>query len=142
MTPRKATRRTSGRHTAARAARPLPGMGELEAAIMDVVWRIGDAVRVRDVVDELEPVRKPAYTTVMTVMDNLYRKGWLSRELDGRAYSYQATRDRIQAATDALRELLADSGDPTAALLHFARSATTAESRALTRGLKERGRRR
>lgn len=114
----------------------------MEAAIMDVVWCADDAVRVRDVLDKLEPARQPAYTTVMTVMDNLYRKGWLSRELDGRAYSYWPTRDRIQAATDALRELLADSGDPTAALLHFARSATTAESRALTRGLKERGRRR
>lgn len=114
----------------------------MEAAIMEVVWRADDAVRVRDVLNELGPARQPAYTTVMTVMDNLYRKGWLSRELDGRAYIYQATRDRIQAATDALRELLADSGDPAAALLHFARSATTGESRALTRGLKERGRRR
>lgn len=99
-------------------------------------------VRVRDVLDQLEPARQLAYTTVMTVMDNLYRKGWLSRELDGRAYRYQATRDRIQAATDALRELLADSGGPAAALLHFARSATTAETRALSRGLKQRGRRR
>ncbi|WP_060937720.1 BlaI/MecI/CopY family transcriptional regulator, partial [Mycolicibacterium chlorophenolicum] len=113
MTARKTTSRAS-RRTAARQTRPLPGLGELEAAIMDVVWRTDDAVRVRDVLDELEPLRKPAYTTVMTVMDNLYRKGWLSRELDGRAYSYQATRDRIQAATDALRELLADSGDPAA----------------------------
>src|SRR3546814_6686900 len=97
---------------------------------------------IRDVLDQHEATHQPAYTTVMTAMDNLYRKGWLSRELDGRAYSYQATRDRIQAATDALRELLADSGDPAAALLHFASRATTAESRALTRGLKERGRRR
>lgn len=141
MTARRATGRTSQR-TATRLARPLPGLGELEAAIMDVIWGTDEAVRVRDVLDELEPVRKPAYTTVMTVMDNLYRKGWLSRELDGRAYSYLATRDRVEAATDALRELLADSGDPAAALLHFARSATTAESRALARGLKERGQRR
>ncbi len=107
---------------------------------MDVVWRADDAVRVRDVLDSLKPARHPAYTTVMTVMDNLYRKGWLSRELDGRAYSYQATRDRLQAATDALRELLADSGDPAAALLHFARGASEAESLALARGLKERRR--
>jgi predicted transcriptional regulator len=141
MTARKTTSRAS-RRTPPRQRRALPGLGELEAAIMEVVWRCDDAVRVRDVLDKLEPARQPAYTTVMTVMDNLYRKGWLSRELDGRAYSYQATRDRIEAATDALRELLAGSGDPAAALLHFARSATTAESRALTRGLKERGRRR
>jgi predicted transcriptional regulator len=114
----------------------------LEAAIMEVVWRTDDALRVRDVLDSLEPTRQPAYTTVMTVMDNLYRKGWLTRELDGRAYRYRATRDRLQAATDALRELLADSGDPAEALLHFAKSATNAESQALTRGLKERRRRR
>lgn len=109
---------------------------------MEMVWRADDVVRVRDVLDQLEPARQLAYTTVMTVMDNLYRKGWLNRELDGRAYRHQATRDRVQAATDALRELLADSGDPDAALLHFARSATTAETRALSRGLKQRGRRR
>lgn len=142
MTARKTAGRTP-RRTPPRPRRPLPGLGELEAAIMEVVWRAEDAVRVRDVLDQLESTRQPAYTTVMTVMDNnLYRKGWLSRELDGRAYSYRATRDRIQAATDALRELLADCGDPAAALLHFARGATTAESRALTRGRKERGRRR
>ena len=141
MTARKTTRRTSQR-TPSPQRRPSPGLGELKAAIMEVVWRADDVVRVRDVLDQLEPARQLAYTTVMTVMDNLYRKGWLSRELDGRAYRYQATRDRIQAATDALRELLADSGGPAAALLHFARSATTAETRALSRGLKQRGRRR
>lgn len=141
MTARKSSSRALP-STAARQTRPLPGLGVLEAAIMDVVWRTDDAMLVRDVLDQLESTRQPAYTTVITAMDNLHRNGWLSRELDGRAYRYRATRDRIQAATDALRELLADSGDPAAALLHFARSATTAESRALTRGLKERGRRR
>jgi len=109
---------------------------------MEVIWPADGGLRVRDVLESLEPDRQPAYTTVMTVMDNLYRKGWLSRELDGRAYSYQATRNRVQAATDALRELLDDSGDPAAALLHFARSATKAESQALTRGLEQRRRRR
>lgn len=141
MTARESTGRAARREPR-RQRRPLPGLGELEAAIMEVVWAADDAVRVRDVLDSLEPDRQPAYTTVMTVMDNLHRKGWLTRELDGRAYSYCATRDRIQAATDALRELLADSGDPAQALLHFARSATNAELRALSRGLKERGRRR
>ena len=36
-------------------------------------------------VDDLRSDRQIAYTTVMTVMDNLYRKGWLRRHLDGRA---------------------------------------------------------
>ncbi len=121
-----------------RPRRPRQGLGELESRIMDLVWISEEAVRVRDVLGGLSSARQPAYTTVMTVMDNLHRKGWLIRELDGRAYRYRARRSRLQAATDALRELLADSGDPAAALLHFAREATDAETRALTRGLNER----
>ncbi|MCA2243398.1 BlaI/MecI/CopY family transcriptional regulator [Mycobacterium sp. WUMAC-067] len=116
----------------------MPGLGELEAAIMAVIWRCDQPVRVREVLEQLDATRHPAYTTVMTVMDNLYRKGWLSRERDGRAYTYRATRSRIQAATDAVRDLLADSGDPSAALLHFARGASEEESQALVRGLTER----
>lgn len=118
------------------------GFGKLEAAVMDVVWKLGVSLRVRDVLEHLDTSREPAYTTVMTVMDNLYRKGWLIRELDGRAYRYAATRTRMDAATDALRTLLEHTGDPSATLLHFARGATEAESTALARGLKERPRRR
>ncbi|MEN4478918.1 BlaI/MecI/CopY family transcriptional regulator [Mycolicibacterium cosmeticum] len=121
-----------------RPRRPRRGLGELESRIMDLVWSSEEAVRVRDVLGGLSSARQPAYTTVMTVMDNLHRKGWLIRELDGRAYRYRARRSRLQVATDALRELLADSGDPAAALLHFAREATDAETRALKRGLNER----
>lgn len=118
--------------------RPRQGLGELESSIMDLVWESEEPVRVREVLDGLSPARQPAYTTVMTVMDNLHRKGWLVRELDGRAYRYRARRSRLQAAADALRDLLVDSGDPAGALLHFAREATDAETRALTRGLEER----
>jgi predicted transcriptional regulator len=115
-------------------------LGELEALAMDVVWRCSEPVRVRDVLDLLEPGRRLAYTTVMTVMDNLHRKGWLQRERQGRAYLYAANRTRMEAATDAVRDLLAYTGDPAAALLHFARDATDAESQALSKGLKERRR--
>ncbi|MDZ4265894.1 MAG: BlaI/MecI/CopY family transcriptional regulator [Mycobacterium sp.] len=117
-------------------------LGRLETQVMDVVWRTGYPVSVRDVLDNLQTDREPAYTTVMTVMDNLNRKGWLTREREGRAYIYEATRSRLEAAADAMRELLAYTGDPAGALLHFARGATAAESKALTRGLRERGRRR
>ncbi len=120
----------------------MQGLGELESAVMDVIWRSLVPVPVRDVIDELGSDRDPAYTTVMTVMDNLYRKGWLVRERHGRAYYYAATRSRMEAATDAVRDLLAYTGDPAAALLHFARGASDVESNALNRGLKERRRRR
>ena len=59
--------------------------GELEAVIMDRLWAWGRPVLVREVVDDQHDDRPLAYTTVMTVMEHLYRKGWLRRERDGRA---------------------------------------------------------
>ena len=50
--------------------------GELEAVIMDRLWEWGRPALVREVVDDLHGDRPLAYTTVMTVMENLHRKGW------------------------------------------------------------------
>ena len=49
--------------------------GELEAVIMDRLWERGRPALVREMVNDLHEDRALAYTTVMTVMDNLYRKG-------------------------------------------------------------------
>jgi predicted transcriptional regulator len=89
--------------------------GELEAVIMDRLWEWGRPVLVREVVDDLRDERGLAYTTVMTVMENLYRKGWLRRERDGRAWRYEPTGSR-SGYTDAL----ATSADHRTALAHFA----------------------
>ncbi len=59
----------------------MRGLGELESAVMDVLWSMPGPLRVRDVLDELAPGRTLAYTTVMTVLDNLHRKGWVQREM-------------------------------------------------------------
>ena len=53
--------------------------GELEAVIMNRLWARDRSALVREVVNDLQKDRQIAYTTVMTVMDNLYRKGWLRR---------------------------------------------------------------
>ncbi len=119
----------------------MQGLGELEALVMDVLWRSNQPVRVRDVLDGLDDDREPAYTTVMTVLDNLHRKGWVHRERNGRAYWYLATKTREEAAADAVRALLDSTGDPTGVLLHFARGASDTESKVLARGLRERGKR-
>ena len=63
--------------------------GELEAVIMDRLWQSGRSVLVREVLDDLRKDRPLAYTTVMTVMENLHRKGWLRRYRDGRAWRYE-----------------------------------------------------
>ncbi|OLT17639.1 penicillinase repressor [Pseudonocardia sp. CNS-139] len=109
----------------------MRGLGELEAAVMDVLWRSADPLRVRDVLDRLVRDRKLAYTTVMTVLDNLHRKGWVQREMDGRAYRYRPSASREEATARALRDLLDASGDAEAVLLHFARSVSERESAVL-----------
>jgi predicted transcriptional regulator len=117
------------------------GLGELESAVMDILWRTEEPAKVRDVLDELTG-RKLAYTTVMTVLDNLFRKGWVLRELDGKAYRYEPALGREEAAARALREVLQSSGDPEAALLHFASTASDQETDALRTGLRRKARRR
>ena len=86
---------------------------------MQVLWRMGRPAVVREVLDELQRDRKLAYTTVMTVMDNLFHKGILERELDGRAYRYRPLRTREQHTADLMEEVLSGSGDSAATLMHF-----------------------
>jgi predicted transcriptional regulator len=114
------------------------GLGELEAAVMDVLWSSPEpAHRVRDVLEELTPQRKLAYTTVMTVLDNLHRKGWVQREMDGRAYRYRPSATREEVTARALRDLLDASADVETVLLHFARSVSERESAVLRDALGE-----
>jgi predicted transcriptional regulator len=94
------------------------GFGELEAAIMDRVWSAEGPVLVREVHSTLRPER--AYNTVLTVVEILYRKGWLAREKDGRAYRYHATVSREDYIAGLMGEALDASTDRATALLKFA----------------------
>lgn len=108
---------------------------------MDVLWDTADEpLRVRDVLERLpqDPVR--AYTTIMTVLDNLHRKGWVVRHSDGRGYRYLPAKPRAEVAAQAMRELLDSVTDAEAVLLHFARSASEDEIAALRRALRRRSR--
>jgi predicted transcriptional regulator len=60
-------------------------LGPLELEVMDVLWNFG-ASNVRDVVGQMQ--RELAYTTVMTTLDRLYKKGLLGREMTERAFVY------------------------------------------------------
>lgn len=117
----------------------MRGFGELESAIMDVMWLRGEPATVREVLDALSGERDSAYTTVMTVMSILHRKGWLSRERDGRAWRYTATTTREAYAARLMREALHDGADTNAVLAHFVAEATPEEAQALRR-LVEKGR--
>ncbi len=67
--------------------------GELEQRVMEVVWD-APGVSVRDVADQMRGGGDRAYTTVMTTLDRLHRKGLLRREKDGLAWRYTAILDR------------------------------------------------
>lgn len=100
----------------------MRGLGELERRVMDVLWTESAARTVREVHGVLVTERDIAYTTVLTVLDNLHAKGWAARERRGRAWVYSPTRSREEAGAEALRQVLESSGDPQGVLLHFARA--------------------
>lgn len=118
----------------------MRGFGDLEAVIMDRMWNRDTPATVREILDDLSTERKIAYTTVMTVMDNLHRKGWLTREMDGRAYSYAPTDSREKYSAALMGEALADSRDADATLVHFLEGMTEEDSEALRRALRRRRR--
>jgi predicted transcriptional regulator len=93
--------------------------GDLEAAIMDVMWAAGGPLRVREVADELNQNRPLAFNTVQTVMENLFRKGWLNRHKSGRAYWYVTVRSREDYVAGLLGEALAVAQDPAATLVRL-----------------------
>jgi predicted transcriptional regulator len=107
------------------------GFGDLEAVIMQLVWDRGHAVTVRDLFDGLRQERAIAYTTVMSTMDNLHRKGWLEREKDGKAYRYTPTASREEYSARLMADALAGGGDTEAVLSHFVAQMDGEESEVL-----------
>ena len=93
--------------------------GELEAAVMECLWSREEPASVREVLGVLVRGRPLAYTTVMTVLDNLHRKGAVTREMVGRAWQYTPALTREQHTAAMLRDVLGSRGDRQAALMHF-----------------------
>jgi len=71
-------------------------LGKLELQIMSVVWDRGKAT-VHEVKDVLGKGRKPAYSTILTMMRKLEAKGYLEHTADGRTYVYHPLISRQQA---------------------------------------------
>jgi predicted transcriptional regulator len=78
----------------------------LELDIMKAVWS-RPPITVRDVQEAIRPSRNLAYTTVMTIMDRLYHKGFLTRDLRARAHYYRPVLDYTEARDEALNALIA-----------------------------------
>ena len=94
-------------------------LGRLEEAVMASLWAVDGPVSVRQVVESLRQDRTLAYTTVMTVLDNLHRKRLVERTKDGRAYRYRPRLSREEHAAALMEEVLSTSLDREATLLRF-----------------------
>jgi predicted transcriptional regulator len=114
-------------------------MGELEAAVMDVLWDRGGWLSPGDVHAVLTPARPLAYTTVMTILVRLWQKGRLRRERDGRAYAYRPLQTREQYAATRMGEVLLAAGDRPKVLACFLESLGPSDRTQLRRMLKDRG---
>ena len=86
-----------------KAARNVPP--PLELLCLNALWFLKEG-NVSDVRREVAVVRPLAYTTIMTVLERLVRKGKVSRRKAGRAYQYLPTASRDALRRVAIRELL------------------------------------
>ncbi len=111
-------------------------LGDLERAIMDVLWGTGASLTVREVSAQLTE-RDLAHTTVMTVLDRLAKKGFARRERDGRAWRYRPAATREAYVTELMLTALEQTGDRSAALARFAKSVSGAEASVLRGALNE-----
>ncbi|MEU0042825.1 BlaI/MecI/CopY family transcriptional regulator [Streptomyces werraensis] len=116
-------------------------LGDLEAEIMDCLWKWGKPATVREVVDAINTRRPVAYTTVMTVATILYRKGWLTRQKQGQAWHYTPVRSREAYAAALMEDALQVSEDRPAVLAHFVEQMSAEEVAALRKALRSAGRR-
>ena len=69
------------------AKRSLDDLGDLQSAVMNAVWDLGEATVVQ-VRDRLAADKELAYTTVLSVLQKLEKAGWLKHRTDGRSYVY------------------------------------------------------
>jgi predicted transcriptional regulator len=81
--------------------------GELEHAVMSILWSRPDWLSVREVHERLAAQRDLAYTTVMTVLDRLAKKGLATRYLEGRAWLYRPARSEADEFAASLIQTLA-----------------------------------
>ena len=85
-------------------ARDFDQLGELQAAVMDVLWEHDEAT-VKEVQEALgDP--PPAYTTVLTILQKLTKSGWVTHRSAGRSYVYRPLCSRDEAGRSAIHRFV------------------------------------
>ncbi|GAB3611432.1 BlaI/MecI/CopY family transcriptional regulator [Humibacter ginsengiterrae] len=105
------------------ASRTVVKLGELERAIMDVVWDSPAPIAATDLRDALKASgpegKEPAITTVMTVLSRLEGKGFVVRDRDARPHLYRPAMSREQHVAELMHEVLGSASDRDAVLARF-----------------------
>ena len=108
---------------------------------MEVIWRRDEGATVRDVYEDLRAKRPIAYTTVMTNLKTLERKGYLKTTQQERAYVYRPAKPKQQVVRAMVREFIdrVFNGSARPLLLHMIedQQLTDTEIRDIARMLKE-----
>lgn len=108
-------------------------MGELEAEVMAVLWDLDDWVTPREVLARLPGEPAVVYSTVMTVLRRLWKKGSLERRAAGKAFAYHPVLDREERTAERMVALLDAAHDHEVALSHFLVGLDPARRRQLRR---------
>jgi len=109
--------------------------GELEQQVLSILWASDGPLIPREVQARLAD--PPAYTTVMTILDRLQRKGVAARSSRGRAFAYEAVVSESAVAAQHARALLANGHDRRAVLQGFVDVLSEGDSEELTRLLRQ-----
>lgn len=112
----------------------MTSLGDLERAVMDVLWVAEGPLSAKDVSAGL-PGREPAITTVLTVLTRLTRKKMVLRSTGERPHLYRSSLSREEHTARLMREALADSPDTVAVLSRFVGGASAQQVAALRRVL-------
>ncbi|MEO7126968.1 MAG: BlaI/MecI/CopY family transcriptional regulator [Nakamurella sp.] len=112
----------------------MAGRGELERAVMQVLWDNPRGVTARAVVDEL-PGRELAVTTIMTVLSRLCRKGLAVRDELIRPHEYRAAESRADHIADLMLDALGQTDDREAVLTRFLGAVSERDTDHLRRAL-------
>jgi predicted transcriptional regulator len=110
-------------------------LGDLERSVMDVLWDTAGWLTAREVAARLEHERDLAYTTVLTVLERLERKGFVRRERSARAHRYAAADTRDAAVAEAMMAALDTTSDRDSALVRFVGSVSVSEAEIIRKAL-------
>ncbi|MGI8814151.1 MAG: BlaI/MecI/CopY family transcriptional regulator [Pseudonocardia sp.] len=114
--------------------------GELETVVMAQLWEMGGQATVREVLERIQLDREIAYTTVLSTMENLHRKGHLTRQREGKAYRYHTALSHAEHTAGLMREALSRGERDTGAVLtHFVEEMSQDELAELREVLARRG---